>query len=454
MKLISINPSTGEEISLYKEHSSREVMEMLDLASRSQQDWKNNRLSLKIEYLPTLSSLLKDRTKELAICMAEEMGKPISQGISEITKCASLCDYYYSNSVEFLKPQYIDTEATESYFLYEPLGVILGIMPWNFPFWQVFRFAIPTLIAGNSIIIKHASNVQGCANQLEKLFKDAGFQKGLYQNLSLSSINMKDIIEHSTIQGVSFTGSTLAGKAVGELAGRTLKKVVMELGGNDPYVILKDADLDLAVDSCIDGRILNAGQSCIAAKRIIVDKEIVSSFIKKMVLKINTKIMGDPMDDVDLGPMVNIYARTVLHQQVIESVNKGARLIDGGYIPDSEGAFYPLTLLTDIKPGMPAFDEELFGPVISIVEANDESHAIELANQTSFGLGGAVFTQNIKRGKEIAEKEIQTGACFVNDFVKSDPRLPFGGIKESGVGREMAQIGMTEFVNIKTVVIK
>ena len=386
--------------------------------------------------------------------MAEEMGKPISQGISEITKCASLCDYYYSNSVEFLKPQYIDTEATESYFLYEPLGVILGIMPWNFPFWQVFRFAIPTLIAGNSIIIKHASNVQGCANQLEKLFKDAGFQKGLFQNLSLSSINMKDIIEHSTIQGVSFTGSTLAGKAVGELAGRTLKKVVMELGGNDPYVILKDADLDLAVDSCIDGRILNAGQSCIAAKRIIVDKEIVSSFIKKMVLKINTKIMGDPMDDVDLGPMVNIHARTVLHQQVIESVNKGARLIDGGYIPDSEGAFYPLTLLTDIKPGMPAFDEELFGPVISIVEANDESHAIELANQTSFGLGGAVFTQNIKRGKEIAEKEIQTGACFVNDFVKSDPRLPFGGIKESGVGREMAQIGMTEFVNIKTVVIK
>jgi len=454
VKLISINPSTGEEFASYQEHSSREIMEILDLANRSQFDWKNNDVSLRIDYLPTLSSLLKDKSKEFAICMAEEMGKPISQGIAEIYKCAFLCDYYYSNSVEFLKPQHIATEATESYFIYEPLGVILGIMPWNFPFWQVFRFAIPALITGNSVILKHASNVQGCAIQLENLFKDAGFRKGLFQNLSLSSNNLKDVIEHSIIQGVSLTGSTSAGKAVGEIAGRLLKKVVMELGGNDPYVVLKDADLDVAVDSCLTGRILNAGQSCIAAKRIIVEEEILSTFINKMALKINTKIMGDPMDDVDLGPMVNIHARNVLHQQVIESVQKGAQLLDGGYITDGEGAFYPLTLLIDVTPGMPAFDEELFGPVISIVEAHDESHAIELANQSSFGLGGAVFTQNRTRGKEIAEKEIQTGACFVNDFVKSDPRLPFGGIKESGIGREMAQIGMTEFVNIKTVVIK
>jgi len=454
VKLISINPSNGEEISAYQEHSSREVMEILDLANRSQKDWKNKDVSSRAEYLPILSSLLIEKARELAICMAEEMGKPISQGIAEINKCALLCDYYSTNAVEFLQPNHIKTEASESYYIYEPLGVILGIMPWNFPFWQVFRFAIPVLITGNTVVLKHASNVQGCAIQLERLFRDSGFQDGLFQNLSLNAKNMEEIIAHPIIQGISLTGSTKAGKGVGEIAGRSLKKTVMELGGNDPYIILEDADIELAVKSCIDGRILNAGQSCIAAKRIIVEKSIIIDFIQKTTTSIHTKIMGEPMDDVDLGPMVNIQARNQLHQQICKSISQGAKLMVGGFIPEGEGAYYPMTLLTQVKPGMPAFDDELFGPVLCVIEANNQSHAIELANQSPFGLGGAVFTQNILRGKEIAEKEIQTGACFVNDFVKSDPRLPFGGIKESGIGREMSQIGMTEFVNIKTVVIK
>lgn len=454
MALISINPTTQEDIKVWKEHSSREIMEILDHAQRAYFIWNQKDLQSRIDFLKPLSEILRDNAKEFAIIMAEEMGKPLSQGVAEIHKCALLCDYYYEHSGTILAKLSIETESSDSYVTFEPLGVILGIMPWNFPFWQVFRFCIPTLMVGNAIILKHASNVQGCAQAIVRIFEDAGLPKQVFQNVALTSKNMSQVIEHPIIQGISLTGSTEVGKRVGATAGRFIKKTVMELGGNDPYLIFKDANLNGAIKACVDGRILNSGQSCISPKRIIVDKHIYDAFIEGMVQLLNTKIMGDPMDDVDMGPVVSITARDQLHHQVVESIRLGAKLIEGGSIPEGEGAFYPMTILGNVKPGMPAFDEELFGPVFSIIIADDDTHAIELANQSQYGLGSAIFTSDDLKAKKIAEKEIQSGVCFINDFVKSDPRLPFGGIKESGLGREMAHLGLTEFANIKTVVVK
>ena len=312
---------------------------------------------------------------------------------------------------------------------------------------------MPGIIAGNGVILKHAPNVQGCAFKIESSFSEAGFPKNLFQNIVISSKRVSDVIKNPKIAAITLTGSATAGKSVAKTSARVLKKTVLELGGSDPYIILEDADIEASINSCINGRLLNAGQSCISAKRLIVVDKLYDRFIKSLEFKLTKKIMGDPKDDVDLGPMVSIEAREAVHSQVLKSIKNGAKLILGGKIPDMPGAFYPVTLLSNVKPGMAAFDEEIFGPVFSVIKAKNEDNAIDLANDSPFGLGAAVFTKNIQKGEEIAKNRLDAGLCFVNDFVKSDPRLPFGGVKQSGYGRELSIYGLLEFVNIKTIVI-
>ena len=453
MHLKSINPSTGQEIETYKEFSNDEIQKILEDIHLTQRNWKQTSLEFRLDCLYEMVGVLEDGKREFSLLMAHEMGKPISQAQGEIEKCIWLCEYYRDNSSQFLSDKKIKNNTHNCVVTIQPLGLILGIMPWNFPFWQVFRFAIPTLIAGNGAILKHASNVQGCGFAIENCFKKAGFPDNLFRNISLSGTNTESVIKNPRISAVTITGSTPAGRSVAKTAGENLKKTVLELGGSDPYLILEDANITKAVDACINGRILNTGQSCISAKRIIVTKSVYPSFLKKIEQKLSEKIMGDPLDEVDIGPMVSLNARNEVHNQVLSSIETGAVLILGGSIPEIKGAFYPITLLADVKPGMVAFDEEIFGPVFSLIMAEDEDHAINLANNTPFGLGAAIFTENIEKGKDIAKNQIEAGVCFVNDFVKSDPRLPFGGVKESGYGRELSIHGMMEFVNVKTIAI-
>tara|TARA_B100002051_G_scaffold275947_1_gene321699 strand:- start:260 stop:1645 length:1386 start_codon:yes stop_codon:yes gene_type:complete len=454
MELKSINPKNNHLIRSWDIHGADEIISILEEANKAYLKWKNTDLSFRLNCLDEIANLLRENSKEYGIIMADEMGKPLSQGISEVEKCAWLCDYYKENAKSFLRPRSIDTENFKSLVTFQPLGLILGIMPWNFPFWQVFRFAIPSLTVGNGIVLKHASNVQGCANAIEKCFLDAGYYENIFCNLRIPGKQVASVIENHNIAAVTLTGSTPAGQAVAKKAGECLKKTVLELGGSDPYVILDDADIENAVDACIAGRILNNGQSCIAAKRLIVTRSNSKKFTEKLKSKLSLKIMGDPLDDVDIGPMVSIAARDEVDDQVQKSISAGAKLNLGGKIQDGEGAYYPLTLLSEVRPGMPAFDEEIFGPVFTVITADDENDAIELANKSEFGLGSAIFTSDVEKGENIAKEKLQSGACFVNDFVKSDPRLPFGGIKMSGYGRELSDYGMMEFVNIKTIVIK
>tara|TARA_B100000809_G_scaffold258528_1_gene301889 strand:+ start:960 stop:2327 length:1368 start_codon:yes stop_codon:yes gene_type:complete len=454
MNLISIDPATGNEIKAYPKHSPNEVTYILDQASQAQKNWCNTDLDLRISCLEQAAGTLRDRAKEYAKLMAREMGKPLSQGLGEIEKCAWLCEYYAENTESFLDDRVVDISGQKSLITIQPIGLVLGIMPWNFPFWQVFRFAIPTITAGNSGILKHASNVQGCAAAIEKCFIDSGFPENIFRNLVIPGTEVADVIKNPLIAAITLTGSTPAGKSVAETAGSVLKKTVLELGGSDPYVVLDDADLTVATDACVTGRTLNAGQSCIGAKRIIVHESIYDSFLTQLEEKLSTKIMGDPLDEVDMGPMVSASARDEIHGQVERAIESGADLRLGGQMPDGPGFYYPITLLANVTPGMAAFDEEIFGPVFSVIKAKDEAEALSLANQTEFGLGAAVFTKDKSKGEEIAKKHLDAGLCFVNDFVKSDPRLPFGGIKQSGYGRELSSFGMMEFVNIKTVVVK
>lgn len=455
MNLISINPANNKKINSYEEISKDSINQIIDSSFNTFLEWRNKSFSYRAKKMRHLAELLKQKKELLGLLMTKEMGKPIKQSIAEAEKCAWVCEYYADNAEKFLSQKEIPTGSTKSFISFQPIGIVLAIMPWNFPFWQVFRFASPALMAGNVGILKHASNVQGCAIEIEKLFLEAGFPKFAFSNLVIGSKKVSNVIKNSKISAVTLTGSTPAGKSVASLAGSLLKKTVLELGGNDPYVILEDADLDNAVKSCIAGRMLNAGQSCIAAKRFIVVQSCLKEFIDKVHNEIKKMKMGDPINpDINIGPMVNNIARDELHQQVLISIEKGAKLLFGGKIPQLDGAFYPPTLLVDVEPGMPAFDDELFGPVAVVISAKDQSHAIELANKTNFGLGAAIFTRDLDKGENIATKELEAGSCFVNDFVKSDPRLPFGGIKESGYGRELSEFGIQEFVNIKSVVVQ
>ncbi len=453
--LLSINPATGEINNEYIQMSTDEINKCLKDVDSAYGQWKNIPFDKRETFLKKAAEFLRKNKSEYGRLMAREMGKPIVQGEAEIEKCAWVCEYYAENGHSFLKLKPVKTDAKNSYVAFKPLGVLLAVMPWNFPFWQVFRFAVPALMAGNVVILKHASNVQGCASAIESIFINAGFPENVLRNLVIRSNRVESIIENSIIKAVTITGSTLAGKSVAKKSGEMLKKTVLELGGSDPYIILEDSNLPQAVGACTQGRLLNTGQSCIAAKRFIVIEKILEQFIRLMKKSMGSKSVGDPLKyETEIGPMVSMSARDDLHRQVERSVKMGAKCLLGGYLPKGPGAFYPATLLSNVKPGMPAFDEELFGPVGAIISASNENEAIDLANQSSFGLGAAVFTQDMERGQCIAENELEAGTVFVNDFVKSDPRLPFGGVKDSGYGRELSSFGIYEFINIKTIYIK
>ncbi|MCI5071538.1 NAD-dependent succinate-semialdehyde dehydrogenase [bacterium] len=452
----SINPLNGDAIKSYEEFSDEKIEEIINTGHDQFLKWREVTLDQRCQMLFKVKErLLADKNK-LAHLMTDEMGKTIAEGEAEIEKCAWVCEYYASRAKEFLKPLTVKTEFSSSEVYFSPIGLVLAIMPWNYPFWQVFRFAVPNLVAGNVAVLKHASNVSGCALAIEKIFKEAGYDEGCFKTLLVSSKKIKKIIENQKVRAVTLTGSTKAGKAVAELAGKNLKKTVLELGGSDPYIILNDADLDLAVKKSTESRLLNTGQSCIAAKRLIVMAEVYDEFMAKLKQEMSHKKMGDPKkQDTDIGPMARYDLRDELHKQVQESIEQGAQCILGGKIDSSnKGAFYPPTILTDVKKGMTAYSEELFGPVITVIKVNSVDEAINIANDSAYGLGSAIFSENIERAKTIATQKIDAGACFINDFVKSDPRLPFGGVKESGYGRELSEFGIREFMNKKTVCIK
>ena len=453
--LTSVNPVNNKNIKSYDEFTSHEVENIVSLSDNAFLSWKQTSFSARAELMKNAARVLRQNSEEYSVLMTLEMGKPILQSRAEVEKCAWVCDYYADNAEKFLADELIETDALKSFVTYQPLGVILAVMPWNFPFWQVFRFAAPNLMAGNTGLLKHASNVSGCALAIEEVFNKAGFPENVFRTLLVSSKNIHKVISNSKVQAVTLTGSVPAGKSVASLAGGLIKKTVLELGGSDPYVVLEDADLHQAALSCVNSRLINAGQSCIAAKRFIIVESVYDEFEKLYLELMSNKKMGDPFDENNaLGPQASIQLRDELHQQVLKSIEQGAELILGGKIPDSDGAFYPPTILKNVKPGMAAFDEELFGPVAALVRAKNESEAIELANKSIFGLGASVFTKDIIRGEKVAKEMLNAGCCFVNDFVKSDPRLPFGGIKESGYGRELSPFGIKEFVNIKTVYVK
>ncbi len=453
--LQSINPFNQKLIHEYVELSQEDIQVKIEDSAKAFKKWSRTSFREREFLLLNISHNLKKNIAKYAKLMTLEMGKPINESRAEIEKCAWLCEYYAENGQNFLKQNIISTDATKSFVTFQPLGTILAVMPWNFPFWQVFRFAIPALLAGNTGLLKHSSNVSGCALMIEEIFHAAGFPKNVFQTLLIGSDKVADIIDNPEIKAVTLTGSTPAGKAIAAKAGEALKKTVLELGGSDPYLILEDADLKKAAQTCAISRLINTGQSCIAAKRFIAVEPIVPEFEKLLVQNMKKAKMGNPLKEKNtIGPMARLDLRDELHEQVKRSIELGAKLVLGGKTPKGKGAFYPPTILTDVKPGMPAFDEELFGPVAAIISAKDAAEAIALANNSVFGLGAAVFTKDVKRGEQIATFQLEAGNCFVNDFVKSDPRLPFGGIKQSGYGRELSDFGIREFVNIKTVYIK
>jgi succinate-semialdehyde dehydrogenase/glutarate-semialdehyde dehydrogenase len=450
--MIALNPATGEVIREYEETPEEGVERKIREAYEAHLDWKRTPFSHRAELMRQVARILRGRAREFGELMTAEMGKPIAGALAEAEKSAWVCDYYASGAQDFLAPKEVETDATKSFVSFQPLGVILAVMPWNFPFWQVFRFAAPNLMAGNAGILKHASNVPGCALAIEEVFQEAGFPEGLFGSLLIPGPRVESVIEHPLVRGVTLTGSTPAGVSVAAKAGAVLKKTVLELGGSDPYLILEDADLDSAVPACTTARLINSGQSCIAAKRFVVVEAVRQEFEERFVSAMAAAKMGDPMDkDTLVGPQARSDLRDELHDQVTRSLKQGARLLLGGEVPEGPGAYYPPTVLTDVRPGMPAYSEELFGPVAAVVPVEDEAEAIRVANDADFGLGAAVFTADVEKGTRIATEELEAGACFVNAFVRSDPRLPFGGVKESGYGRELSPFGILEFVNIKTV---
>ena len=422
----------------------------LKLAKTTQKTWQENSISERVIYLQNLQRILLKNKETYARLITTEMHKPITQAIAEVEKCALLCDYYLENAESFLETKKIKTENSESYVSYEPLGVVLGVMPWNFPFWQVFRFAVPTLTAGNTVVVKHASNVPKCANIIQTIFEEAGFPKGCYQNLPIPSNKVDEVIANPIIKAVSLTGSEQAGIAVATEAGKHLKKCVLELGGNNAFIILEDANLEKAVATAVNARMQNAGQSCIAAKRFLVQESIHDAFVSQFKAAVEKLKSGNPLNnDTQIGSLARVDLAKELEIQVKKSIVMGAQLILGG---NRNEAFFEPTILIQVTPEMPVFKEETFGPIAAITSFKTLDDAITLSNQSDFGLGVSIFTQNIDfiKTKISAFNE---GAVFINEMVKSDPRLPFGGIKKSGYGRELAEDGIKEFVNIKTVVI-
>jgi succinate-semialdehyde dehydrogenase/glutarate-semialdehyde dehydrogenase len=447
----SVNPYDGTPMEKYRIFSEEDIVKVVERAGKVFQNWKNESVEYRSGLLKKLATaLLKDK-KAYARLMSKEMGKPIKQGIAEIEKCAWACKFYAKNAEGFLADDLIDTEADESFISYDPIGCVLAIMPWNFPFWQVIRFAAPTLTAGNTVILKHASNVSGCAVALQELFLSVGYPEGCFQFIIADHQRLESVIENSIVQGVTLTGSEKAGRAIAALAGRHLKKCVMELGGNNACIVWEDADLDKYLDTMVMARMQNTGQSCIAAKRFIVVEAIYEEFLMKFSDRIRVLKSGDPLDKhTDIGVMAREDLAKELAQQVSGSLEKGAKVEVGN---KRDGSYYEPTVLTDVVPGMPAFEEELFGPVAAVVRAKDRNEAVALAANSNYGLGAMLFTKDIKSARKIIG-DIPDGAFFINEMVKSDPRLPFGGTKASGFGRELSMEGILEFVNKKTVYIR
>ncbi|HQR17114.1 MAG TPA: NAD-dependent succinate-semialdehyde dehydrogenase [Gemmatimonadales bacterium] len=451
----SVNPATGATLATYPAMTTPELRAALGAADKAFRAWQRVPLAERAALVRRAGALLRERAEHHARLMSEEMGKPIRGARAEVEKSAWACDHYAEHAAAFLADEPVETDAGRSFVTYRPLGPVLAVMPWNFPYWQIFRVAAPGLMAGNVILLKHAANVPGSALAIEAVFRDAGFPEGTFRTLLIDHAQLRTAIRHKAVRAVTLTGSTAAGRLVAKQAGERLKKTVLELGGSDPYLILADADLDLAVEACATSRLINSGQSCIAAKRFVVVDAVRQEFERRLVERMARAKVGNPLaDDTDVGPLARADLRDTLHRQVEVSVAEGARVLLGGAVPAGAGAFYPPTVLTDVAKGMPAYDEELFGPVAAIIPVRNAKAAIKVANDSVYGLGAAVFTRDIEEGTRIAAEELEAGSAFVNAFVRSDPRLPFGGIKESGYGRELGVQGIREFVNIKTVWVK
>ena len=454
MPIASIDPSTGKSIRVFDELSNSEVNEKLQRAIETFRKFRQTSFADRSQRMLKAAELLERNKKRFGGTMTAEMGKPIAAAIAEAEKCAWVCRYYAENAERFLADEVIDTNATLSYVQYRPLGVVLAVMPWNFPFWQVFRFAAPALMAGNVALLKHASNVPACALAIEGIFRDAGFPDGAFQALVVGSDKVAGLIEDNRVRAVTLTGSEPAGREVASLAGKSIKKTVLELGGSDPFIIMPSANLDEAVTTAVTARTINNGQSCIAAKRFIVADEIADAFEQRFVEAMQSLIVGNPMDDtVQIGPLATAQILEDLEDQVNKTVELGAQVLTGGKRLTDPGYYYPPTVLTRIPKDSPAYREELFGPVASLFRASDIVEAIRIANDTSFGLGASAWTNDRHEQNRFIE-EIEAGSVFINGMVASDPRLPFGGVKNSGYGRELGVSGIREFVNIKTVWIK
>lgn len=447
----TINPFNNNFIANYQYLNEVEISEAINVSQITFTGCKNTNVKERVDFIKTLGFVLTKQQHLLAKTCVLEMGKPLKQALAEVQKCGVLCDFYAENAEDFLAPETIKSDAAESYVTYEPLGVILGVMPWNFPYWQVFRFAVPAILAGNTVLVKHASNVAGCAQLLEDIFLEAGFPKGVYQNLLIASDQVEEVINNSIIKAVSLTGSEKAGAAVASTAAKQIKKAVLELGGSNAFIVCEDANLEDAVSVAVTARMQNTGQSCIAAKRFLVHNSIFDVFLDKFKAKVEALKSGDPMlETTDIGPLARIDLAEDVEKQVNKSVEMGAKIVTGG---TREGAFYSPTVLINVTTDMPVFKEEVFGPAVPVVPFSSFEEAVNLSNQSEFGLGVTIFSkdvENIKRKAHLFEE----GAVFINAMVKSDPALPFGGVKRSGYGRELAENGIKEFVNVKTIYIK
>ena len=451
MAIQSINPTNGQVIKEYQELTLNEIDQKLDRSYSSFLDWRETGFDHRASLMLKVAQLLKNDARQYGQIITYEMGKPITQSVAEIEKCAAACEFYAEHAEEFLANRPVATDAQTSYVRYDPIGPVLAVMPWNFPFWQVMRFVIPTLMAGNVGVLKHASNVPECALEIEKVFLEAGFPEGAFTTLLISSGPVAQVIKDERIRAVTLTGSEPAGKKVASCAGESLKKSVLELGGSDPFIVLADADLDIAAEAAARSRLINCGQTCISAKRFIVHQSVADDFVEKFQASLSSVKVGDPMkEDTEVGPMARTDLRQQIHKQVLRAVEEGSTLVMGGTIPRGRGFYYPVTLLTGVEAGMAIAEEETFGPVASVTVVENDDEAIEFANDTDFGLGASIWTADLERAHDMVRR-VEAGAVFVNGLVKSDPRLPFGGVKSSGYGRELSEEGIREFVNIKTV---